>query len=462
MHPNDDVAAVGGSCVKERSTLWILMWILPLILGFLFAVWEFVELQVKTNIDDPFIIGVQVARVFLISAGITLLGLGFAVWRESVTDQQIADQLTWIGFLQEKADRIVRTAPIGILALDTDLRILEANPKALGLIGGDLEGKTLSEVLGSDEEWLLDRIRMLIAGDLSIVVPVHPPGFRTMIPGPPEHRYVNLPSGGRLTAVIHPFAEDLQGSRRALLFLIDQTTELDRMEAIRQLEMQAIHTEKLATMGLLAAGIAHELNTPLANISLIAESVADRTSDERTKQRLATITDQVEVASRAISEMLRFSRMSEPKMESIVPDDIIHDAIDFVKRTATKAFDTRLELRARYARIRADAQQLNQVFINLLHNAIDAMDAEGHIRISSRSREGWLTIRVEDDGPGIPADLREEVFRPFYTTKEAGKGTGLGLSICRTIVENNQGSIEVSESDLGGACFTLTFPEVTR
>ena len=228
----------------------------------------------------------------------------------------------------------------------------------------------------------------------------------------------------------------------------------------RAWEQQAVHSERLASLGQLAAGVAHELNTPLANIMLVAESVQRKTKDAAVRDRMSTIVGQTETAARIVRGLLDFSRRHEPQIRELNLSDVVRDAIGFLKGKQSED----VEILEEYARgrilIRGDRDQLIQVVTNILNNGYEAMDGHGSIRVRVRSQNGVAEAVIQDSGPGIPPSVLPHIFEPFFTTKADRNGTGLGLAICHGIIQAHGGQIHV-ESDVGhGAKFTLEFPLV--
>ena len=227
---------------------------------------------------------------------------------------------------------------------------------------------------------------------------------------------------------------------------------------LRRLERVALHSDRLVSLGQLAAGVAHEINTPLANITLIAESVRRRTNDAWTRDRVDSLLNQTESAARIVRGLLDFARRPEPQTGEVNLRDSVHTVVGFLKGKQSTGVEVRVSLPDEPVVIRGDREQINQVLTNLLNNAYDAVNGDGRIEVTLTADAASAHVIVADNGVGIPADVRPHLFEPFFTTKTEGKGTGLGLAICLGIVEAHGGSIEV-ESEVGrGAKFTVNLP----
>jgi two-component system NtrC family sensor kinase len=248
--------------------------------------------------------------------------------------------------------------------------------------------------------------------------------------------------------------------------------ELKRSQAL------LLRQEKLASLGRLAAGLAHELNNPLNHIAGFVEALQRRAGAETLLARkefedfprfLGMIQGQVDRAASIIRRLLDFARQREPSFELIDLDRLISESVSFVERQAAVA-NKRIVVRplSEPVQLRADAQMLQQLLLNLLTNALDAIEGDGEVRIAAdviaaeraaRGRREIVEVAVADNGHGIAPENLSKVFDPFFTTKEVGKGTGLGLPICQSIVEQHGGTIEIKSEGIGkGALVTVKLP----
>ncbi len=231
-------------------------------------------------------------------------------------------------------------------------------------------------------------------------------------------------------------------------------------ETIHRTQQELLHKEKLASMGQLAAGVAHELNNPLGTILLFAEAVQrELPPDDPHRDDLKMIIQETTRARKIVADLLNFARQQEVLAQDTDLHALLDQVIENLRHQPTFA---QVEIVRDYGPdvpvIQADPAQLQQVFINLLNNAAEAIEGPGTIAISTRSLNGQVEIRIADTGCGIPEENLGKLFTPFFTTKPPGKGTGLGLSIVYGIVKMHRGQIGVRSEVGKGTTFTITLP----
>ncbi len=261
------------------------------------------------------------------------------------------------------------------------------------------------------------------------------------------------------------------GELRHMLVSTTPLTETNEVLAIlrdithrRGLERQLMHAEKLASVGILAAGVAHEIGNPLSAISGYAQLLGkDEVSAEERREFAGFIVSQSERIDRIIRDLLDYSRPSPYQGQTVQVNQAIEAVLNMFftsKRLANYNLDIKRDLGRNLPRVRIDRDQLQQVVLNMAMNAAQAMEEGGRLTISTGRREDWVKITFSDTGPGIAQGHLMLIFDPFFTTKQPGQGTGLGLSICDRIVSQAGGRIEV-ESALGrGTTFTVWLPAV--
>jgi signal transduction histidine kinase len=226
---------------------------------------------------------------------------------------------------------------------------------------------------------------------------------------------------------------------------------------------QLTQAGKLAAMGTLTSGIAHELNNPLNNISLTTEALLEgieHDSPERMRDLLEQIFTQVERASGTVRNLLDFTRREQPLFMTVWLPDVVGRAAQLVANEARLSqVEVSIELPDDLPAIKACARNIEQILLNLFLNAIQAMPEGGKLRVSA-SRVGNEAVRIDvaDTGQGIPEGALERVFEPFFTTKEVGVGTGLGLTVTHRLVEDHGGQIEVKSNPGQGTTFSVCLP----
>lgn len=267
----------------------------------------------------------------------------------------------------------------------------------------------------------------------------------------------------------------LENSRKAMIHIMSdlkETTEAvqRREQELREKQEQLVQAGKLATLGELTTGVAHELNNPLNNIGLFVGNVIDLielgmadAEPERILQELHSAMQQVRKATDIISHLRTFGRAAPVSREPLQIRQIVQRAISLMQeQLRLRQIEVELHFPEEHAIVVANAIQLEQVFINLLANARDALAGVWHnqkcITITCGVKDDMVEIYFGDNGPGIPAGLEQRIFDPFFTTKDVGTGTGLGLSITYGIIKEHQGSIMVKNQPGEGALFLIQLP----
>ncbi|MFT9850106.1 ATP-binding protein [Aneurinibacillus sp. REN35] len=260
---------------------------------------------------------------------------------------------------------------------------------------------------------------------------------------------------------VYPLRHVAEGEPDYLL-VIEDITEQRKMEEI------AVQADKLSALGLMASGFAHEINNPLATIQVYAEDLADQTAagqqhGDDVEEYLRIICKNVNRAKEITQKLLNFSRKSEWREENIHVPTVCQESISLLAYAfSKKQVEISCTVEPEIPYIRGDALQLTQVLINLLQNALDAVDRGGTVRIMVSSTAQNVQIAVIDDGSGIdPSDVGK-VFDPFFTTKPVGQGTGLGLSICYGMITRMGGSIAVQSAAPQGTAIRIILPAVQR
>jgi len=230
----------------------------------------------------------------------------------------------------------------------------------------------------------------------------------------------------------------------------------------KKLEQQIIQSERLAAMGQMIGGFAHELNNPLTGILGMSELLQDSQTAEGTRKQLEMLQQQARRAVEIVQNLMYFSRPPAPGKASIDLGDLVQRTLHLHAYSLRKSNITVDFLReSSIPPVTGDAHQLMQVFLNLILNSEQAMREvrdRGTLRIRLEKQDKSVAVVFQDDGPGIPPDILPNIFDPFYTTKRPGRGTGLGLSICKAILREHNGNVEAASGPGGGAMFTVTLP----
>jgi len=327
-----------------------------------------------------------------------------------------------------------------ILLVDVEGRVELGNRAArerLGLTAEELAGRSVTELLGSEVADLAGHARDA---------------------GREEHREpVRLPNfDGVYTATAWPRSAPSSGP---VVILRDVS------ERVR-LREQLIHSEKLSALGELISGIAHELNNPLTAVLGYAQILETRGEGKFTEE-LTHLKEESLRASRIIRNLLSFARRTERRIEPNDLNEIVRLTVSLREYDLrVRNIDVELDLEANLPRSMMDRAQIQQIVLNLLNNAehaIHGSSESGRILIETRREGDRLHLSVTDDGPGVPAEHRGQIFHPFFTTKPVGTGTGLGLPICFGLVRDHGGEIALDPDYEGGARFTVSLPiEVWR
>lgn len=234
----------------------------------------------------------------------------------------------------------------------------------------------------------------------------------------------------------------------------------ERTRRLREAQEQVIHKEKMAALGQMAAGVAHEIGNPLSSLSSILRGfAAGPGKDGGREERLRVMQDQIDRIAKIVREMVDFSRPPSFGRSLVHVNEVLRTAIGIAR------YDDRFQgvhvitsLDGEIPALKLDGDRLLQVFLNILLNAADAMGGSGTLTLSSRRENRSVSVQFGDNGPGIPEDALPKIFEPFYTTKEVGKGAGLGLSVSYGIMQGMGGSIRAENQAGGGSLFTVDVP----
>ena len=258
----------------------------------------------------------------------------------------------------------------------------------------------------------------------------------------------------------------IESERRAHAALDKAYKELNQYDKrLRENQEQLIQAEKLTSLGQMAASIAHEVNNPLAGVLVYTQLLAKKLNSgtftkEGALESLGKMETEIIRSSRLIRNLLDFSRQSPPALREINVNDILERAIDLAAFSAEpKGIKIEKGLSPSLPLVMADFDQLQQVSINLIMNALQAMPEGGQLTLRTSADDNQLKIEVQDTGQGISKENMRKLFTPFFTTKEKGKGVGLGLAVAYGIIQRHHGRIEVQSKEGEGTTFTIYLPQ---
>jgi two-component system sensor histidine kinase HydH len=391
----------------------------------------------------------MVTRVVLVSSAVTLGLLLISAYLVNTARQaavlrerlRSADELAR---LRELSQQILDQLPTGIVALSESGRVTAINRAIAARLKSSAGADTLQALFANATPTTLARLVALVerARDEGRVISIHGEQLALL--------------GGEEYLSVHAVPLEPHSAEARSLLVIEDLTE------VRGLETQLLRAEKLATVGMLAAGIAHEIGTPLGVIRGRAEYVIGKLGPEHSQVAgLRVIIEQSDRVARTIRELLDFARVRPPQLSAVRPETVIARVRELLAFEAQRRrLRLEVEIPPGLPTVAADGDQLEQVLVNLSMNAFDACEPGGRVRLLATSSPEAERLRFDvlDDGCGIPSGDQHRVFDPFFTTKKRGHGTGLGLAIVAQIVRSHGASIELLPEPGGGTRARLEWP----
>ena len=345
--------------------------------------------------------------------------------------------------LKDFSENIVESLNVGVLAIDLDGSVDAWNSRMEQLFGvnrNEAVGRLLSQLLPAE-----------------LVLEIEARGDQEQITGIYKHRLEHLGRSFVLNVSITPLVGK-SGEKIGRLLLFDDVTQRERMEE------QMSQTEKLTSLGLLAAGIAHEVNTPLAVISNYIQMLAKQMAEGDPRHSIIEkIVKQTFRASEIVNNLLNFSRTGSGELADVDVNRVVEETLSLVAHPLkTAQIQVVKQLGETLPPVRGSANKLQQVFLNLFLNARDAMPLGGMLEVRTASHNGSVEVEVADTGNGISREHIHKIFDPFFTTKPGGRGTGLGLSVSYGIIKEHAGKIDVRSTPGRGTSFHVEFPAVRK
>jgi PAS domain S-box-containing protein len=348
-----------------------------------------------------------------------------------------------IARLKDFSENIVESLNVGVLAVDLEGLVESWNTRMEQLFGvarQEAVGRQLNSLLPEE----LGR-EITARGDLEQITGIYKQRL--------QHQGKLLTLNVSITPLVSKSNE-----RIGRLLLFDDVTQRERMEE------QMSQTEKLTSLGLLAAGVAHEVNTPLAVISNYIQMLAKQMPEGDPRQSIIEkIVKQTFRASEIVNNLLNFSRTGAAEAADVDVNRVVEETLSLVAHPLkTAQIQIVKELGAPLPAVRGSANKLQQVFLNLFLNARDAMPSGGMLEVRTAAHNGSVEIEIADTGAGIPREHIHRIFDPFFTTKANGRGTGLGLSVSYGIIKEHAGKIDVRSTPGKGTSFHVEFPAARK
>ena len=354
--------------------------------------------------------------------------------------QSLEQKAMQIERLKDFSENIVESLNIGVVTVDLQDRIESWNPQLEGLLGIPRN------------EALHRKLQDVLPGDLVSEITSH--AKNDHVSGIYKFRLETRANGRAVVnASIAPLVGK-NGARLGRLILLDDITQRVRLEE------QMVQTEKLTSLGLLAAGVAHEVNTPLAVISNYIQMLAKQIpADDPRQQTIERIVKQTFRASEIVNNLLNFSRTGAAELIEVDINSVLEETLALVQHPLkTARVNVVKNYKEELPAVLGSITRLQQVFLNLFMNARDAMPQGGMLQVSTQTYNGSVAIEVTDTGAGISPENLQRIFDPFFTTKATGRGTGLGLSVSYGIIKEHAGKVDVRSTPGKGTSFRLEFP----
>lgn len=410
-----------------------------LILGLIFGAFEIIDRVLLTNTPQETMRWLYFSRGVVVS----LLLMFWAAWtvynyREYYEDQLEATKLRYSDIIEHSADAII--------SINNDQKITSWNSGAEEIFGwrrDEIIGEPITEIVPDE----LIEMQELECIEFGMQYQGHVRNYeteRTAKNG--EKKLVSLTE-----SFIRNKDDEIVGRSQILRDLTD----------IKMREEQIQQSERLATVGHMAAGVAHEVGNPLTAISSLVQVCQRKTDNPFLQDQLKKVREHIQRINKIVRDLVDFSRPSSMESENVQLNEVIESAVGLLQHDARcRDVDFNLDLSRDLPRISCVPDQIHQVLVNLLLNAVDAMKKtkDPKVKITTALKNGNAEITITDTGKGIKEEHKARIFEPFFTTKDVGSGTGLGLSVSHGIINKMGGSIHVESTYGEGASFIIQLP----
>jgi len=375
----------------------------------------------------------------------TLAGYAAIAIDNALLYRSLEGKTSELAQLKAYSENVVKSITVGVLAVSPEGKITVWNTAMDAICGLEqvaVLGKNLSEVFPPE---LVRTLRSVVEG----------PRWDVAQTSRLYKTHIQMPDGkGRLVNItLTPFVSQEDVVAGTLLVFDDITEKV-------QLENQLLQAEKLSSIGLLAAGIAHEINTPLTGVCSYTQMLLKETSpQDRRYEMLKKIEKQSFRASNIVESLLNLARVRDSDFQEVDINGLMLETLSLLDHQFRNThIDVKLDLDPVLPSTLANGGKLQQVFMNLFLNAKDSMPEGGQLWVRTHCEDSQLVVRIEDTGTGISDEDIKNIYDPFFTTKELGKGTGLGLSVCYGIIQEHSGRISVESRPGLGSSFRVQLP----
>ncbi len=410
-----------------------------LILGLFFGAFEIIRIVFLEDTSDAAIQALYFSRGVIVS----LCLVAWAAWTVYSYRELYQEQLDTT---EQQYREIIENSADAILTLNNDDKITSWNRGAEQIFGWDRD-----EIVGQSVKEIIPDILIEQRELECLEFGMHYRGYVS------NYQTERLNKEGKkiLVNLTESFIKDEDGE------IVGRSQILRDLTDLKVYEEQAQHSERLATVGHMAAGVAHEVGNPLTAISSLVQVCQRKTDDPFVQNQLAKVRDHIQRINKIVRDLVDFSRPSSLETEIMDLNKIVRSAVGLLKHDARcRDVDFKLQLAPDLPRLKGVPDQIHQVLVNILLNAVDAMkDVENpSVTIESWKENNFVKIAITDVGPGISEENKKHIFEPFFTTKEVGSGTGLGLSVSHGIINQMGGTINVDSQPNAGATFTIALP----